>query len=174
MGKALNDDVALRFWENRLEEFSAWAEPRLREADESIEWCEAVLRKFGLTKVQGGKDAKVGKDGEAKKELKTELSDDNDEIQTDYFLTLEHFTCAIVGIGSCDETIHEKFSKIKTVQEFVSFAKDYPECLDESLLPEGIRVDNVIDVANEFGIFRSPSARFEQKLTKELYNSILF
>jgi hypothetical protein len=148
---ALNDDAAACYWARRLEEFRAWAEPRRRQADESIEWCEAIIRKLEEDERE-----------QEPQEQETALSQDTGDIEAnheiDYFLTLEHFTCAVVGIESCDETIHEEYSKIKTVREFVSFAKDHPECIDESLLPEGIHVDNAIEIANDFGIFRARSA----------------
>lgn len=118
---------------------------RTKENIEILVWLDSVWKEFRLHDLQKEQLEDVAID---------HAEDENaDETHTDYFLTLEHFTKAIVGIENCDETIREEYSKIDTIQDFVSFAKDNPECIDESLLPEGIHVDNSMEIAMDFGVF---------------------
>jgi hypothetical protein len=60
---------------------------------------------------------------------------------------------AIVNIESSEEHIRMEHSKLNSVHDFVVFARAHPECVDESLLPEGITVDNACEIVDKYGIF---------------------
>lgn len=96
----------------------------------------------------------------------TAASEDNDSSEA-IVVTIADFLSTIVDIDKQPQDIIERICKIKSPQDYVDFARNHPECVNESLFPyKGMTVDNLVDFCRKHGFFHCSEMDVERVVSK--------